>query len=137
MRHINKIIIHCSATPASMDVDITDIDRWHKERGFNSAGYHLFIKRNGDVQIGRLFNQVGAHAKGHNSYSIGVCYAGGVDENGKPEDNRTEAQKKALVSIVKTLQNKWKGAEVLGHCDLPNVSKACPSFDVGSKIITK
>jgi N-acetyl-anhydromuramyl-L-alanine amidase AmpD len=94
------------------------------------VGYHLFIKRNGDVQIGRLFHIRGAHSKGHNKYSIGICYAGGVDRLGLPDDNRTKEQKDALRATIRTLRHKFPDAVVLGHRDLEGANTACPSFDV-------
>ena len=127
MRIITKLIIHCSATKPNFDVDIRDVDQWHRERGFAKVGYHYFVKRDGTVQIGRFLHERGAHTLGQNKGSIGVCYAGGVDENGQPEDNRTEAQKQALRGIVRTLSDKFD-LTIHGHNEFSN--KSCPCFDV-------
>lgn len=72
----------------------------------------------------------GAHARGHNATSIGVCYVGGVDEKMNPEDNRTAEQLRSMQLLVSLLWAMFPDADVLGHRDLPEVTKACPSFDV-------
>lgn len=128
MRKIDKIIIHCSATPEGKDFDWTDIDRWHKQRGWSGIGYHYVIKLNGNIQSGRALEKIGAHAKGYNRKSIGVCYIGGVDNKLRPKDTRTPEQKKALIDLLNFLKLEHPEAEILGHRDLPNVTKACPSF---------
>ena len=130
MREVNQIIVHCSATTEEMDIDVNWVRNLHvKERGWSDVGYHYFIKRDGTVQEGRSISRRGAHAKGYNAKSIGVCYAGGINKQGEPEDNRTEAQNKALRRLLDALVIEYHGAEVLGHCDLPKVAKACPSFN--------
>jgi N-acetylmuramoyl-L-alanine amidase len=135
MRTISKIIVHCADTYEGMDVTAEDVRKWHtlpppKGRGWSDIGYHFFIQRNGKIERGRPLERAGAHAKGFNSKSIGICYAGGKAENGGPEDNRTDAQKRALRALIAALLHDFPAAEVLGHCDLPNVKKACPCFDV-------
>ena len=72
MRNINLIIVHCSATPEGRDVSVADIDRWHRERGFDGIGYHYVVYIDGSVHEGRPLNKVGAHCKGHNAHSIGI-----------------------------------------------------------------
>lgn len=131
MRKIKNIVIHCSATPPSMDVDAAMVRGWHvNERKWSDIGYHYFIKRDGTIEKGRSLTRSGAHVKGWNKTSVGVCYAGGVDENGKPQDNRTAEQTRSLMMIAKTLEKRFEGAKVLGHRDFEGVAKACPSFDV-------
>lgn len=130
MREITHLVVHCSATKADMDIDVEWVRKIHKgERGWSDVGYHYFIKRDGTVQEGRPVSRRGAHVKGHNAKSIGICYAGGIDDKGRPEDNRTEAQNKALRRLLDALVIEYHGAEVLGHCDFPKVAKACPSFN--------
>ena len=130
MRKINQIIIHCAATPPNMDIGADKIRQWHKERGFNDIGYHYVIKRNGELQRGRDIGTQGAHARGHNKNSIGICLVGGVDKNMKPDDNYTIMQKRKLRSLLNFLVVTFPGSEVLGHRDLPGVTKDCPCFDV-------
>lgn len=132
MREINRIVIHCSATPASMDIGVNTIRGWHvNERGWSDVGYHFVIRRDGVVQTGRPLERVGSHAYGFNKGSIGICYVGGVDDNLKPEDNRTWEQKVSMRILIENLEERFPSiTEVCGHCDLPRVTKACPSFDV-------
>ena len=85
MRKITQIIIHCSATPEGKDYTVADIDRWHKARGFKMIGYHYVIYRDGSIHTGRPLEMVGAHCKGHNAHSIGICYIGGARPQGPPE----------------------------------------------------
>lgn len=126
-RKINKIIIHCSATPPSMDVDANTVDEWHKQRGCSGIGYHFYIKRDGQIELGRPLEKSGAHTKGHNKNSIGICYAGGVDSEMIPEDNRTSAQIASLLLLLRLLKNMFPTAIRHGHRDFS--PKACPSFD--------
>lgn len=133
MRHINEIIIHCSATPEGRDYTVADIDRWHKARGWRGIGYHYVIYRDGSVHAGRPVEQIGAHCTGHNANSIGICYIGGVAADGKtPKDTRTLAQRIALRELVEELRAKYPGATVHGHREF--APKACPSFDVQTEL---
>ncbi len=129
MRSISKIIIHCSATPEGKDYTVQQIDQWHRQRGFRCIGYHFVIYHDGSVHEGRPIEQVGAHCKGYNANSIGICYIGGCAADGKtPKDTRTEAQRAALVALVRELKAKYPSATVHGHNEFAN--KACPSFIV-------
>lgn len=128
MRKINEVIVHCSATPEGKDFTVADIDRWHKQRGFRKIGYHYVVYRDGTYHAGRSIEEIGAHCTGHNSNSIGICYIGGVAKDGKtPKDTRTDAQKKTLITLIRTMKAKYPGITVHGHRDYAN--KACPSFD--------
>ena len=133
-RRIDKIILHCSATPEGKDYTVAQIRQWHLARGFSDVGYHYVIYRDGSVHRGRPENQVGAHTTGYNSYSIGICYIGGCaatkNANGDypPKDTRTPAQRAALVRLVAEMRKKYPGATVHGHNEFAN--KACPSFNV-------
>lgn len=128
MREIDKIIIHCSATPEGKDYTAEDIGRWHRERGFSEIGYHYVIYRDGSIHKGRDVTKTGAHCKGQNARSIGVCYVGGMDAAGKqPKDTRTPQQKAALRALVAQLKQEYPGATVHGHNEF--AAKACPCFD--------
>lgn len=131
MRKIDEIIIHCSATPEGRDIKASDIDRYHRQRGFASIGYHYVILIDGTIEKGRAEDETGAHCTGHNRYSIGVCYVGGTDASGKPADTRTEAQRKALSTLLKDLKRRFPLAEIHSHRDF--AAKACPSFDATSE----
>lgn len=127
----DHIVVHCAATPPDMDIGRREIDRWHRGRGFLGIGYHFVIRRNGDIEKGRELEAIGAHARGFNNRSIGICLVGGVDEHNKPQDNFTEEQKKNLALLIDQMLTIWPDCKVVGHRDLPGVQKACPSFDVG------
>lgn len=126
MRKIDKIIVHCTATPMGRKITVKDVDRWHKQRGWKGIGYHYLIGLNGEIWQGRKEWQVGAHVAGQNRYSIGVAYVGGLVA-GKSADTRTPEQKKSLLKIIRELKSRYHGAKVYGHRDFAN--KACPCFD--------
>lgn len=129
MRQINKIIIHCSATPEGKDYTVAQIDQWHRQQGFRCIGYHFVIYRDGSLHAGRPLAEVGAHTNGHNSDSIGICYIGGYATDGKtPKDTRTIEQRDALKTLVAELHAQFPKAKVHGHNEFAN--KACPSFNV-------
>ena len=114
MREINYIAVHCSATKPSMDVPIERVRDWHLKRA---------------IFVGRDLKTPGAHVRGFNNESIGICYEGGIDEQGKAEDNRTKEQKQALKNLLIVLKQRFPQAFIKGHRDFPNVSKSCPCFD--------
>lgn len=142
-RKIDAIIVHCSATKAGQDYTEADINRWHCAQGMGGTGYHYVIRLNGKIERGRDISLPGAHCRGWNNRSIGICYIGGLDANGKPADTRTKAQKEALYGLIKTLLREFPTLRmVMGHRDTsPDVNgngviepqeyvKACPCFDV-------
>lgn len=128
MRKITEIIIHCSATQEGKNYTVADIDRWHRQRGFNGIGYHYVIYRDGSIHVGRALAEPGAHCKGHNALSIGICYIGGLSIEGKPKDTRTVVQKASLRALVEQLQEEFPLATIHGHNEFS--AKACPCFDV-------
>ena len=127
MRAIDLIIVHCTATPAGRPVNVADVDRWHRERGFDGIGYHYLVGLDGTVYPGRDIERAGAHCLGRNARSIGVCYVGGLDSNRRPCDTRTPAQRQALVELLKQLRRLYPGAAIHGHRDF--AAKDCPCFD--------
>ena len=128
MRNIDKIIVHCSASPEGKSFSVADIRRWHKQRGFFDIGYHYVIYLDGSVNVGRPLAKAGAHCKGQNVHSIGVCYIGGLAANGKtPKDTRTPEQKASLVKLITELQQQFPNTSVHGHREFAN--KACPCFN--------
>jgi N-acetyl-anhydromuramyl-L-alanine amidase AmpD len=131
-REIKQLIIHCADTPASMDIGAAVINQWHKARGWSAIGYHWVIKRDGTIEPGRdldgdgdVIEEVGAHAKGFNANSLAVCLVGG-----KGGFNYTSAQMRSLNFLIDDIESRYPDIEVLGHCDLPNVDKECPCFNV-------
>ena len=131
MRKIDKIILHCAATPEGKDFTIKDIRNWHLARGFSDIGYHFVIYRDGSVHRGRAIDFAGAHTTGQNKHSIGICYIGGCAADGKtPKDTRTPEQRFALFKLVYELMQQYNipVSKVFGHREFAN--KACPSFDM-------
>lgn len=129
MRKIDKIFIHCSATPEGRDIKMETIKSWHvKGRGWRNIGYHFVIELDGTLRPARRMEQMGAGVKGHNEHSIHVCYVGGLDKNKNPKDTRTQEQRETLNTIIGGLLKEYPDASVHGHNEFAN--KACPSFDV-------
>ena len=129
MRNITKLIVQCTATRENQPITVETIRRWHVEgRGWSDIGYHFYIDLEGKIFKGRDISKLGAHCKGHNRNSIGLCYCGGVEEDGKtPKDTRNEAQKESLLAVLRTLKAMFPEAEIHSHRDFAR--KACPSFD--------
>ena len=136
------IVVHCSATRTGQDIGAADIDRWHRDRGWSRIGYHFVIRLDGAVEAGRELDAVGAHCKGHNRVSVGVCLVGGLSLDGGSAMTFTPAQLDSLRVLLSRLKNHYPTAQVLGHRDLsPDVDgdgvverhewmKDCPCMDV-------
>lgn len=125
---INEIILHCSATVEGKPFTIADIDKWHKAKGYKKVGYNYVICIDGTVQKGREEGTTGAHTIGHNSNSIGICYIGGLNKDGKPKDTRTDEQKESMYDLVYRLLDKYKLTIDNIHCHYEFANKACPCF---------
>jgi N-acetylmuramoyl-L-alanine amidase len=140
------IVIHCSATREGKDYDVKTIRGWHVQRGFKDIGYHFLVHLDGTIEKGRPIDQAGAHAKGYNDESIGVCYVGGLDKDGNPKDTRTLYQRQALLRLVEILEIIYPIKDVVGHRDLSvdlngdgvisrnEWIKACPCFNVKTEL---
>lgn len=132
-KQTNHIVVHASATPPSMDIGADEIRRWHVEgNGWSDIGYNAVIRRNGNIEMGRQEGAIGAHAAGYNSDSFAICLVGGTDKAGNAENNFTRDQFESLEIYIRGLIGWHPYAEVLGHRDLPDVTKDCPCFDVRS-----
>ena len=131
------IFVHCSATKPSMDIDVKEIDRWHRERGFLKVGYHFVIKRDGTKETGRDLMEAGAHVKTYNHRSIGICLVGGVSETDVNvwEDNFNPEQYATLYNLLIDLKKQFPDALILGHNEVS--AKACPSFNVPEWLVKK
>lgn len=128
-RKIDRIILHCAATPEGRDVKTETIKSWHvKGNGWSDIGYHFVIELDGTIRNGRPVERSGAHTKGHNATSIGICYVGGMDKNKAPKDTRNEAQRDAMDNLIASLMDRFPKATIHGHNEF--AAKACPSFDV-------
>jgi N-acetyl-anhydromuramyl-L-alanine amidase AmpD len=139
MRTIDKIILHCSASPNGKDFDVKDCDNWHLERGFRrketdrllfnphlfAVGYHYWIKTDGTIQSGRQVSEIGAHCSGLNSTSIGICLVG--------TDKFSQLQWAALAELVYMLKQTYPVSRILGHSETPTGighGKTCPNIDM-------
>ena len=129
-RTIHLIVVHCSATREGCTLTPEALDRCHRNRGFKGTGYHYYIRRDGEIVLTRPIELPGAHVKGWNAHSIGICYEGGLDENGYPADTRTQAQRFTLLDLLTILRHQYPKAQILGHYQLSaSIHKACPCFD--------
>ena len=132
MRTITSIILHCTATRPGQEYPPEQMRRDHQRRGFRDIGYHYYVRRDGTCLPCRPLDQVGAHCQYHNRPSIGICYEGGLNEHGQPQDTRTPEQRQALLFLLRQLKKRFPRALILGHHDL-NPLKACPSFDAAQE----
>ena len=130
MRTIDHIVIHCSATREDRSLTVAELEENHRCRGFRGIGYHYYIRKDGTVINTRALELVGAHAKGHNSHSIGICYEGGLDADGRPADTRTPEQTEQFILLLMRMVKIFPGVRIRGHRDMPgSIPKACPCFD--------
>ncbi|WP_040260856.1 N-acetylmuramoyl-L-alanine amidase [Pseudomonas massiliensis] len=137
------LVVHCAATSPDAQVRASDIRRWHLAKGWSDIGYHYVIGRDGVVEPGRPEAAVGAHVRGFNQVSLGICLIGGVDAKGRPENNFTTAQFASLHALLGELKARYPKARIQGHRDFSpdrngdgritpdEFIKACPCFDVG------
>ena len=136
MRSVNLIIIHCSATRSNRRFTVKDLESCHNARFHNKGiGYHYYIERDGQLYATRDEDEIGMHARHYNAHSIGICYEGGLNEKGQEADTRTPAQKQTLIALLRSLKVDYPDAEIIGHHDLPWVTKACPCFDARTEYL--
>ena len=129
MRTVSLIILHCSATREGQSFGFEQCRADHiRHRRFKDIGYHFYITRDGEIHRGRPLEKVGAHCRNHNRHSIGICYEGGLDAHGHPQDTRTLPQKGSLLALLRELKRLYPTALIVGHRDL-NPQKDCPCFD--------
>ena len=121
MRKINQIILHCSDSPHDHHDEISIIRQWHLERGFNDVGYHYFIQGNGNIQKGRNESVIGAHCRGQNMNSVGICLHG--------RDKFSIAQFKSLAKLLEEIKSRHKINRVSGHSEYDK-GKTCPNFTI-------
>ncbi|MDC1209565.1 N-acetylmuramoyl-L-alanine amidase [Pseudomonadota bacterium] len=121
-KNIKLLVVHCSDTENNKKFDAMDIHKMHLNFGWDGIGYHKIISRSGAVENGRPEYWIGAHVKGKNEVSLGVCLIG-----------RNQFTNKQFSSLEKVLK-KWKllypEAKIVGHRDTGNTHKTCPNFDV-------
>lgn len=145
-KELQYLVIHCTATPAGREVTSADIRAWHIAptsaggRGWKQVGYTDLFHLDGTVE--RLVDnnedgwvdnwEITNGATGYNGVSRHIVYAGGCDRNMRPQDTRTTAQRTALAEYVREFHRRHPKVRIVGHRDLLNVHKACPSFDVAA-----
>ena len=147
MRTIDHIIIHCSATCEGSSLSVEELEKMHRRRGFRGIGYHYYIRRDGTVTNTRPLEVIGAHCKGNNAHSVGICYEGGLDARGNPKDTRTPEQRSAMHLLVAQLLKRFKNNVcICGPRDLsPDLNgdgviepeewvKECPCFEVRKEL---
>jgi N-acetylmuramoyl-L-alanine amidase len=118
---ITKIILHCSDSPHGRGDDARTIHAWHQAKGWDGIGYHYVILESGEVQRGRPHYWTGAHVRGENLNSLGICLMG--------EKQFTHAQFSALKGLLRSLIDQYPGAVIYGHSDFDS-NKTCPNFNV-------
>lgn len=142
MRELDTIVIHCSATYPNQDYGVKEIREMHLKKGWSDIGYHFVVQQDGSTQVGRPIEKIGAHVRGNNSKTVGICYIGGLDDKGKAKDTRTDKQKESLLKTIKELIEIYPTiTKVVGHRDYsPDLNKdgvvnswerikECPCFD--------
>ena len=124
------IVIHCSATPATMDIGVEKIREWHvDDNGWDDVGYHHIITRDGTLEPARPEEMQGAHAPAANYRSVAICMIGGSNSNGDWEDNFLDPQWVTLKALLLNLIEKYEIKKIIGHYQVDD-KKECPSFKV-------
>lgn len=120
--NIKLLVVHCSDTDDRKKISATDIHKMHLNFGWNGIGYHKIINRSGKIENGRPEYWIGAHVKGKNNISLGVCLIG--------RSNFTKKQYSSLEKVLKKWKSLYPNANIVGHRDTGNTNKTCPNFDV-------
>lgn len=121
-KNIELLVVHCSDTKDTLEIGVTDIHKMHLSFGWDGIGYHKVICRSGKIENGRPEYWIGAHVKGKNHISLGVCLIG--------RDYFTNEQFSSLEKVLRTWKILYPKAKILGHCDTGHTTKTCPNFDV-------
>ena len=121
---VRHLVVHCSATPDAEDIGAREIHAMHLGFGWHGIGYHRVVRRDGRVEAGRPDCWIGAHVRGHNAVSLGVCLIGC--------ETFTDAQMDSLELVLRFWRETYPQATVCGHRDFPTTDKTCPNFDVAA-----
>jgi len=124
---VKLLVVHCSGNRCDHELTVEGLIATGNAR-FGQPSYHYYVRRNGAVVPILPESVQGIHAKNYNHCSLGICYEGGLNAKGVAEDTRTEAQKHALYALLKCLRADYPKARIVGHCELPHVTKPCPCF---------
>lgn len=132
MRKIKRIFVHCTAGSQHQTID--DLKEEFRRKGWQHPGYHYVIDINGGVHQLLAIEEVSNGVQGYNSTAINIAYIGGINSHGKPIDNRTPAQKDAMVLLLHKLKQRFPEAQIMGHRDIwgsdsRKWKKMCPCFN--------
>jgi N-acetylmuramoyl-L-alanine amidase len=131
-RLIDSIAIHCSFSPQGRGDDAHSIDKWHIDRGWTGIGYHYVILEDGTIQKGRWVDSVGAHVRGNNSHSIGICRIGGMASDGTAILDATHEQIHSIRKLSHLLLKLYglNIKDIKGHNEYQGVNKSCPLLNM-------
>lgn len=129
---VKLIVIHCSATSCECDFSVDNLIATGNAK-FGQPSYHWYVRRNGNLVPILPETVRGAHARGYNRCSLGICYEGGIGRGGQATDTRTPKQKHALYELLKQLHRDYPQARIIGHRELPHVAKSCPGFTASTE----
>ncbi len=126
-RPVDRVFLHCSASDHDHHDDVSVMRRWHTDpepdgRGWSDVGYHLFIRKSGEVQEGRPLTRIPAAQAGHNTGTIAVCL------HGLAKEKFTREQFASIHDLSRQIDRAYDaGVTIHGHCEVS--SKLCPVFD--------
>ena len=129
---VKLIVIHCSATRCDRDFSVDNLIATGNAK-FGQPSYHWYVRRNGNLVPILPETVRGAHARGYNRCSLGICYEGGIGRGGQATDTRTPQQKATLYELLKQLHRDYPLARIIGHRELPHVAKSCPGFTASTE----
>jgi len=129
---VKLIVIHCSATRCDRDFSVDNLIATGNAK-FGQPSYHWYVRRNGNLVPILPETVRGAHARGYNRCSLGICYEGGIGRGGQATDTRTPQQKATLYELLKQLHRDYPQARIIGHRELPHVAKSCPGFTASTE----
>ena len=142
-----RIVVHCTDEPNTAKRDKEYYRHFFFEvRGWSHYGYHIIVYQNGlweNLQPlpdpkrngGEITDATMANgAKGYNRDSLHIAYVGGRWGNSQRRgDTRTDEQVLTMRDLIRQLKADFGITEVVGHRDLPGVTKTCPNFDAKSE----
>lgn len=124
-RTIKEIVLHCSASPQGRGDDAHTIDRWHLGNGWSGIGYHYVVLEDGTIQKSRWADSIGAHVKGHNKYTIGICWIGGTKNDATPA--QIKSLKMLSMLLISDKMYKLLPEVIKGHNEYAGYhNRGCP-----------
>lgn len=126
---IQHLVVHCSDSPDDEDIGAREIHALHLGFDWHGIGYHRVIRRDGTIEGGRPDYWVGAHVRGENTVSVGVCLVG--------REHFTDAQFDSLELVLRFWREDFPQATICGHRDFPSTDKTCPNFDVRAFCVSR